>query len=410
MSSISEIIQSNNYHKSMVVEFDNAVVDNNLVVAGVNVVDTLNELQSEIDVLNPENVQAITQALQVPSVDTFSSAPFQIEVADIAPPTGKGQFVAHNGSFIVLNNDDDSVNGAIGIKNDDGSLQINAFEGANDVNVICNQFLVNGAPIGGNNALSEAIGVPASGTYTNTVLNIDSIDATTANITAYNGSAFKMVSPSGAKSGKLSVDDSGFLNISGASVQINGTIEVQEGQNLILGNNDDSETAILNFKNTVLTLSANTGTRPVNIQGSALTFNGSPLQAVDVAMQQSIQPESAGTFANPPYIITTIGTDRAELDVRNNSTIRFTDNLGSGQYATLEMEPTYGSLTLTGSYGVFSTKAIYSLGDLVQTCRHGPTVDRPATLGPYLMYFDTDLGYPIWYNGVGWINALGVGV
>ena len=41
----------------------------------------------------------------------------------------------------------------------------------------------------------------------------------------------------------------------------------------------------------------------------------------------------------------------------------------------------------------------------------GPTVSRPAIPGaidPGGMYFDTDLGLPIWSNGVAYVDAAGV--
>ena len=39
---------------------------------------------------------------------------------------------------------------------------------------------------------------------------------------------------------------------------------------------------------------------------------------------------------------------------------------------------------------------------------NGPTTDRPTTflqIGQY--FFDTTLGYPIWYNGANWVDATG---
>lgn len=41
----------------------------------------------------------------------------------------------------------------------------------------------------------------------------------------------------------------------------------------------------------------------------------------------------------------------------------------------------------------------------------GTTANRP-TAGLYVgrRYFDTTLGYPVWYNGSAWVNASGTGV
>jgi len=37
----------------------------------------------------------------------------------------------------------------------------------------------------------------------------------------------------------------------------------------------------------------------------------------------------------------------------------------------------------------------------------GPTIDRPETPDNYMMYFDTDLNKPIWYNGTDWVDSTG---
>ena len=38
----------------------------------------------------------------------------------------------------------------------------------------------------------------------------------------------------------------------------------------------------------------------------------------------------------------------------------------------------------------------------------GPTVQRPSTgLWVGRRYFDTDLGFPVWYNGTTWVDATG---
>ena len=38
---------------------------------------------------------------------------------------------------------------------------------------------------------------------------------------------------------------------------------------------------------------------------------------------------------------------------------------------------------------------------------HGDTADRPTDPDTGAMFFDETLGYPIWYNGTGWVNASG---
>lgn len=37
----------------------------------------------------------------------------------------------------------------------------------------------------------------------------------------------------------------------------------------------------------------------------------------------------------------------------------------------------------------------------------GTTLKRPATPILYGVYFDTDLGYPVWHDGTNWVDATG---
>lgn len=40
----------------------------------------------------------------------------------------------------------------------------------------------------------------------------------------------------------------------------------------------------------------------------------------------------------------------------------------------------------------------------------GTTAARPGTPVLYQQYFDTTLGYPVWWNGTNWVNATGATV
>ena len=40
----------------------------------------------------------------------------------------------------------------------------------------------------------------------------------------------------------------------------------------------------------------------------------------------------------------------------------------------------------------------------------GVTGSRPASPATYQMYFDTTLGYAIWYDGTNWVNSVGTTV
>jgi hypothetical protein len=47
----------------------------------------------------------------------------------------------------------------------------------------------------------------------------------------------------------------------------------------------------------------------------------------------------------------------------------------------------------------------------ISTPQNGTTADRPTqSLQIGQFYFDTTLGYPIWYNGTDWVDATGTAV
>ena len=42
--------------------------------------------------------------------------------------------------------------------------------------------------------------------------------------------------------------------------------------------------------------------------------------------------------------------------------------------------------------------------------QNGPTTGRPNPPSVGLEYFDTTLGYPVWYDGTNWVDATGATV
>lgn len=47
---------------------------------------------------------------------------------------------------------------------------------------------------------------------------------------------------------------------------------------------------------------------------------------------------------------------------------------------------------------------------LLPTMSNGITTSRPSNVNVGYMYFDTTINKPIWYNGIQWVDATGIGV
>ena len=71
------------------------------------------------------------------------------------------------------------------------------------------------------------------------------------------------------------------------------------------------------------------------------------------------------------------------------------DNVGV--FLTLQALPTVVDkvLTLPDTNGVLAVTVA------------GATIDRPVAPLTGFLYFDADLGLPVWWDGAGWVNALG---
>jgi len=75
------------------------------------------------------------------------------------------------------------------------------------------------------------------------------------------------------------------------------------------------------------------------------------------------------------------------------------DSILAGYYTEAEVDS-----ILEGYY----TQAEVDQAIADATRQGGTTGDRPSEPEDYEMYFDTDLGHPIWYNGTEWVDAEGV--
>lgn len=107
------------------------------------------------------------------------------------------------------------------------------------------------------------------------------------------------------------------------------------------------------------------------------------------------------------------------MKIKNNGTKKLSIILGGQKYSFDEGE----TVTVPdGSSKEFYDKVAPNFPDLVvedlfsgddaalsaaMAPKSGATVDRPEDAVVGEMYFDTDLGQPIWYDGEAWVDATG---
>lgn len=114
----------------------------------------------------------------------------------------------------------------------------------------------------------------------------------------------------------------------------------------------------------------------------------------------------------------------ATEDIANNSSGRVTTfgilhdlNTSAFTDGALLYSSSTGTLTtsVTGSFVGYVLNATSGAGTVLALPKStdqldGTTAARPTTVPVGMMYFDTTLGIPIWWNGTNWVNASGVTV
>lgn len=88
------------------------------------------------------------------------------------------------------------------------------------------------------------------------------------------------------------------------------------------------------------------------------------------------------------------------------------DSILGGYYTEVEvdsiLEGYYTEAEVDSILEGYYTEAEVDQAIADATRQGGTTGDRPSEPEDYEMYFDTDLGHPIWYNGTEWVDAEGV--
>lgn len=151
-----------------------------------------------------------------------------------------------------------------------------------------------------------------------------------------------------------------------------------------------------------------------NTTGSTIT-DGSPVRITGGQGDQTLIAKDRGLGE-------IVGV--ATQDIANNSTGRVTTfgilhdlNTSSFTDGAALYSSSTGTLTtsVTGSFVGYVLNANAGAGTLLalpdsKDQLDGTTAARPTTVPLGLMYFDTTLGIPIWWNGANWVNASGVTV
>ncbi len=123
----------------------------------------------------------------------------------------------------------------------------------------------------------------------------------------------------------------------------------------------------------------------------------------------NIMVDVVGSFeVNTNMLCTDTFNSNGSININNGSHLIIKDPLNGVNFNLSVGSDTIAHMTGAGQY-VFDN-VIYSGSNIVQTNENGASGSRPFS--PFIgqQFYDTTLGYPIYWNGSIWTNALGVGV
>lgn len=331
---MSQLLNYNSYFRVYAEEVD----ANIMKVAGVNVGDALQTLQEEIDTLQPANVDAITQSILFPTVDTFSSQPLQI-TPDGDVPTNKCELSVDFGSSIGFKNEDEELNGKIySTSSQPNTLILNAGgDASGDINFECSTIKVNGVPIGTNNALEQTLQIPPYNTFTGGVpITISDINNNSAYFDLNNGGTLRFISQDGSSTSQQWLDNSGSLNTSGVISKTSQDVEDEHAKGCQSTFLDATNSTICSIENLDGDLKMASSTGKVTLYGTSLLFNDLPVGGGgNVALSEAISVPAQGTFSSAPIEITSIDNVSGNVILKTGSVLvcNDVDNTTSGTIA-----------------------------------------------------------------------------
>tara|TARA_A100000171_G_C2140369_1_gene154932 strand:- start:3566 stop:5062 length:1497 start_codon:yes stop_codon:yes gene_type:complete len=293
-------------------------------------------------------------------------------------------------------------------------LVIDFADSVGIINRSGNQFSANGANLKVNKSAGESFRIGSNWNNSSIVPNITTDTAQTAPTMFFSyrdGSGGWVPPPFDDEINPGKYDDgSGTLaNVSGGSWTIQRLFFEPIGEDIIIAygqNTYNSQTAAeaaifgeTFIKNPVLNDTSFRGYLLVKGNATDLSNSG---QAKFIA---------ADKLGSGP----SVGTSTATTDIQGAY-----DNSVSPE---LETDSTRGALTLKEGTGTATNNvlevtnnsdtlmaSIDGQGRARMQLNANTTANRPASPRDYEMYFDTTLGYAIWYDGSNWVNSLGVTV
>ena len=96
-------------------------------------------------------------------------------------------------------------------------------------------------------------------------------------------------------------------------------------------------------------------------------------------------------------------TSGSSVNINNNSGLYF-NNVLTSNYSVINSDGMVSDNLLINTQG---TGQVLINNNQIQTCVNGDSASRPLSPPAGFQYFDTTLGYPVWYNGSVYVNALG---
>ena len=141
-----------------------------------------------------------------------------------------------------------------------------------------------------------------------------------------------------------------------------------------------------------------TGNRAIDADGNALTFNNVVDFSVIDSTNRGVRKYEA--FGVKYFLL--LG-EYASLQMNQNLDSPYVINIE----ATVANNKKGAKYFQDYSIGWDNTTANETLVPLGFITANGTTANRPTQGITGQTYFDTDLGYPIWFNGTSWVNATG---